>query len=75
MSVVKKLAISLSPDLARAVKAAAEQEHTSVSGWLAEAAARRLRRRAALIALKNFEKEYGEIGEKELEAVDRWLGS
>ncbi|MBI4861152.1 MAG: hypothetical protein HY815_12975 [Candidatus Riflebacteria bacterium] len=75
MGNVKKLAISLPPDLAAAIGAAAESEGISLSGWLAEAAARRLRRRAALRALADYEAEFGTIGEEELEAVDQWLKS
>ena len=73
MGNVKKLAISLPADLAGAIKAAAEKERVSVSGWLAEAASRRLRRRRAVQAIKEYEAEFGEISEDELKAVDRWL--
>ena len=69
MSNVTKITISLPADLARAIKAAAESEGSSVSGWLAEAAIRRLRRRPAIQALKDYEDEFGEIGKDELEAV------
>lgn len=73
MANVRKIAISLPSDLAAAIAAAAQREHTSVSGWIAEAAARRLRRRSAIQALKEYEAEFGEISENELEAVELWL--
>lgn len=72
---VKKIAISLPADLALAIAAAAAKEHVSVSGWLAEAAARRLRRRSAIQALKDYESEFGEISEDELAEVDKWLAN
>lgn len=67
MTNVKKIAISLPSDLASAVTAAAQKDRTSVSGWLAEAASRRLRRRSAIQALKDYESEFGEISKTELE--------
>ncbi len=75
MANVKKIAISLPIDLAKAITAAAEHEQSSVSAWIAEAAARRLRRRSAIQALKEYEAEFGEIGEAELEAVELWLAN
>lgn len=75
MASVRKIAISLPADLAKAIAAAAQHEHSSVSAWIAEAAARRLRRRSAIQALKEYETEFGEISEEELEAVERWLAN
>jgi hypothetical protein len=75
MSNVKKIAISLPAELAVAITAAAQKEHVSVSGWLAEAAARRLRRRSAILALKDYESEFGEITTEELAEVDQWLAN
>ena len=73
MANVKKIAISLPADLAAAVVAAAQKDRTSVSGWFAEAATRRLRRMTGAQALKEYEAEFGTISKEELEAVERWL--
>jgi hypothetical protein len=66
---VEKLAISLPPELLAEVRSDAESCGETVSGWLADAAARKLRRRAAQNALREFEAEHGEITDEELAEV------
>lgn len=71
---VEKLAISVDPDLASSIRALADASGDSVSGWLADAARRKMRDIAAISALKEFEKEFGAISAEELEAAaNLWL--
>lgn len=60
---VRKIAVSLAPDLADAVRNDAESTGQSVSGWLADAAARKLRRKKARELLREFEIVHGQITE------------
>jgi len=72
---VEKLAISFPPALAREVRARASAASESVSGWLADAAARKLRRIAAREALDAYEAEHGVITDEELERTrTQWPG-
>lgn len=66
---VNKIAISLDEELLAAIRAAAAENETSVSGWLADAAASMLRRRAGLDLLAEYESEYGEITDAEVDAI------
>ncbi len=66
---VEKFAVSFDPDLAAEVRAHAEAEGESLSGWLADAAARKLRRAAARAVLTDYEAEHGEITDAELAQV------
>lgn len=66
---VEKFAVSFDPRLAAEVRAHAEAEGESLSGWLADAAARKLRRVAARAVLADYEAEHGEITEEELAKV------
>jgi hypothetical protein len=71
--VVEKLAISLAPELLAEVRHDAEASGETVSGWLADAAVSKLRRRAAQLALAAFEAEHGVITDDELaEARALW---
>lgn len=65
----EKIAISLVPGLADEIRSAADDEGKSVSGWLADAAQRKLRQRAARQALESYEVEHGSISEDELREV------
>jgi hypothetical protein len=58
MARVKK-SISLGSDLAAQIESAAAEEGTSVSAWLAESAAHRLRMQAGRKALAEWEAEHG----------------
>lgn len=65
MARVKK-SISLGSDLAAQIESAAAEEGTSVSAWLAESAARRLRLEAARRALSAYEDEHGPISDEDV---------
>lgn len=61
-----KRSISLPPDLDAAIEDAAVQSGTTVSGWLAETAQRRLRIEAGLDGVAAWEAEHGRLTEDEL---------
>ncbi|MGH9293467.1 MAG: hypothetical protein ACRDZ6_11965 [Acidimicrobiales bacterium] len=80
---VDKLSVSFDPDLGDAVRAAAKQSGRGLSGWLAEAAAARLRAETLTRFLDGWEAEHGPLTAEELarllrsvdvKAVDRRLG-
>lgn len=56
-----KRSISLGSDLAAQIELAAAEAGTSVSAWLAESAAHRLRMEAGRKALAEWESENGEL--------------
>lgn len=58
---VSKLAISLPPDLAEQVRESAEAKQQTVSGWLAEAAQKRLRAEALDRFLDDLDRELGPV--------------
>ena len=62
---VRKITVSLSPDLAASVDEDAEARGETVSAWIADAAARKLRRKAAREALQKFEATHGSISDSE----------
>lgn len=62
---VRKIAVSLPPELADAVRDDASSSGQSVSGWLADAAARKLRRKLAHDLLREFEVVHGPITDTE----------
>lgn len=61
-----KRSISLPGDLAEQIEAAAAAEGTSVSAWLAQSAAHRLRMEAGRRALAEWEAEHGALSQDEL---------
>jgi len=61
----EKRSISLPPELASAIADAAAQEGATVSAWLAETAARRLRLEAGQRALAEWEDEHGPLTDEE----------
>ncbi|HVA25191.1 MAG TPA: hypothetical protein VMW62_12475 [Chloroflexota bacterium] len=63
---VDKLSISLDADLGDAVRAAAGRSGRGLSGWLAEAAAARLRAEALTQFLDAWEDEHGPLTAQEL---------
>ncbi|MFT3876667.1 MAG: hypothetical protein QM708_09630 [Propioniciclava sp.] len=73
-----KRSISLAGDLAAQIEAAAAAADTSVSAWLAESAAHRLRMEAGRRAFAEWEAENGVLTEQERRdaslRVDRMLG-
>jgi hypothetical protein len=66
MAVRQKRSISLPPDLAEAIERAATQEGTSVSAWLADTAAHRLRLEAGRRGIAEWERQYGPLTAEEL---------
>jgi hypothetical protein len=63
---VDKLSVSFDPDLGDAVRAAAKRSGRGLSGWLAEAAAVKLRAEALAEFLDRWESEHGELTAEEL---------
>jgi hypothetical protein len=63
---VDKLSVSFDPDLGDAVRAAARQRGGGVSGWLADAAAAKLRAEALVDFLDAWEAEHGLLTAAEL---------
>lgn len=57
----ERLAVSLDPDLAADVRAAAEADSRSVSSWLAGAARRRLLTQGSSTLLDEWEVEHGAL--------------
>lgn len=66
MAVRQKRSISLPPDLADAIDRAAEAEGTTVSGWLADTAAHRLRLDAGRRGIAEWERKNGNLTADEL---------
>jgi uracil-DNA glycosylase len=72
---VTKRAISLDPKLDEEIRAAARDSGESVSHWLAEAAAERLRQKYLGEAVDWFEREEGAFTPEEIEEVRKqWRG-
>jgi hypothetical protein len=66
---VRKLSVSFDPELGDAVRGAADRARQTLSGWLAEAAAAKLRADALADFLDSWEAEHGAITEEELTAA------
>jgi hypothetical protein len=64
---VDKLSISFDPDLGDAVRGAARQRGSSVSAWLADAAAAKLRAQALSEYLQDWEETHGPLTTGELD--------
>jgi hypothetical protein len=71
---VDKLSISFDPDLGDAVRGAARQRGSSVSAWLADAAAAKLRAQALGEYLENWEDAHGPLTTEELDRAAAQLG-
>jgi hypothetical protein len=71
---VDKLSVSFDPDLGDAVRAAAKRSGRGLSGWLAEAAAARLRAEALADFLDSWEAEHGALTAEELAHATSELG-
>jgi hypothetical protein len=72
---VDKLSISFDPDLGDAVRGAARHRGSSVSAWLAEAAAAQLRAEALADYLEAWEAEHGTLTMEELASAAAELGA
>lgn len=71
---VNRLSITMDPELGQAVRDAAAHSGMSVSRWMKEAAAARLRNQLLGVALDAWEAEIGPPTEEELEAARKLLG-
>ena len=71
---VDKLSVSFDPDLGDAVRAAAKRSGRGLSGWLAEAAAARLRAEALAEFLDHWEADHGNLTAEELARATSQLG-
>lgn len=65
------MTISLDPELYAAVKSDTERKGTSVSSWLSDAAAEKLRQQAWDEYMASYEAEYGEITQDEVDRAHR----
>lgn len=63
---VDKLSVSFAPDLGDAVRDAARRGGSSLSAWLADAAAAKLRAQALADYLEEWETQHGELTPAEL---------
>ncbi len=72
---VDKLSISFDPDLGDAVRGAARNRGSSLSAWLAEAAAAKLRSEALADYLEQWEAEHGPLTTEELASAAAELGT
>lgn len=74
MPQVDRFSITMPPELGSAVRDAAERDGVSMSAWLSEAAADRLRNDALGVALAAWEREHGAFTEEELAAAAESMG-
>jgi hypothetical protein len=75
MTQVDRLSVTMPPEVGAAVRDAAAREGTSVSNWLAAAAAQRLRNGLLGAALDHWEAEQGPFTDDELNAAAAALTS
>jgi hypothetical protein len=71
---VDKLSVSFDPDLGDAVRGAARHRGSSLSAWLAEAAAAKLRAEALADYLADWEARHGPLTADELASAADELG-
>lgn len=74
MGQVDRLSVTMPPEIGAAVREAAARQGTSVSTWLASAAAQRLRNELLSAALDRWEAEEGPFSDEELDAAVAALG-
>ena len=72
---VDRLSITMDPKLCAAVRKAAKRAKMSLSAWIAEASANRVRNEILGQVLDQWEAEDGPFTEQELAAADAALGS
>lgn len=75
MTQVDRLSVTMPPEVGAAVRDAAAREGTSVSNWLATAAAQRLRNQLLGAALDQWEAEQVPFSDQELNAAAAALRS
>jgi hypothetical protein len=68
---VRKATISLDPELHAAIKADAERKGMSVSSWMSEAAAEKLRQQAWDEYMAAYQAEHGEITQADVDRAHR----
>ena len=71
---VDKMSISIDPELGDRVRAAAQRAGKPLSGWLAEAAAAKLRSEALADYLRDFEQRRGPLSPEEIRTARAELG-
>jgi predicted transcriptional regulator len=71
---VDKISISFDPELGDQVRSSAKRSGRGLSGWLADAAAEKLRREAFDDFLAAWEAEHGAISPEELAEARHRLG-
>lgn len=71
---VDRFSLTMDPELGAAVREAAERAGTTVSAWLSQAAADRVRNELLRVALDRWEEEDGPLTEQELEEAREDLG-
>jgi hypothetical protein len=71
---VDKLSVSFDPNLGDAVRDAARHRGSSLSAWLAEAAAAKLRAEALADYLEDWEARHGPLTADELDSAASELG-
>lgn len=69
---VARIAVSLDPELAEQIRAAAADD--TVSGWLADAARRKLRAQGLAVTVASWQVEHGELTAAERHKARRELG-
>lgn len=69
MAQVDRLSVTMAPEIGAAVREAAAREGNSVSAWLSQAAAQRLRNDLLGAALDQWEAEDGPFTDDELNAA------
>jgi hypothetical protein len=74
MAQVDRFSVTMPPELGEGVRQAAERQGISVSAWLSEAAADRLRNELLGAALDEWESRDGPFTETELNAAASALG-
>jgi hypothetical protein len=70
---VEKMSVSFDLKLGEAIRDSALRSGQSVSAWLAESAALRLRQEMLGEAIEAWERKYGKLTAEEKEAADRLL--
>lgn len=75
MAQVDRFSVTMPPEIGAAVRDAATRQGTSVSNWLAAAAAQRLRNELLGAALDVWEAEDGPFSNEELDAAAAALGA
>jgi len=73
MATVDRFSITMDPELGKAVRAAAEAEGMTVSAWVAEAAADRVRIRLLGEALDEWEAEHGTLTDEDMAAAEKFM--